>query len=203
MFLTASCSERQKQVSHPAEGNLYATHFSIQKSDHYSILTVSDPWQNATGTAFRYILQKKDAPVPDSLSALPVIHVPVRKVVVFSTTHVGFISALGEDQTIRGVSGLDFIYDAGVRKGISAGRVQEIGYTPAVDYERILEIKPDLALLYGLNPSVTAISDRLAKAGIPSVIIAEYLERHPLGKMEWLKVFSAFYGKETQAGTSL
>ena len=199
-IIFSSCRTHEEKKNALATGNEYSDKFSITNFHNYSILPVRNPWQNAEGTGFSYVLEKGSAHLPDSLSAFPVIHVPVKNVVVFSTTHVGFIAALHEENTISGISGSRYIYNKNIRNRIDSGKVSDVGYAPAVDYETIIGLNPDLVVLYGLNSSVTGISDRLGKAGIPSVIIAEYLEAHPLGKMEWIKVFGAFYQKEQLAG---
>ncbi len=180
-------------------GNEFSDKFSLQQFTGYSVLTIFDPWQDVEGASFTYILESKPISLPDSLRMYPVIRVPVKRVVAFSTTHIGFIAVLNEENSIVGVSGPDYVCNENIRQRIREGDIRDIGYSPAVDYETIIGIHPDLAVLYGLNASVTGIADRLQKAGIPTVIIAEYLESDPLGKMEWLKVFAAFYQKEAMA----
>ena len=39
--------------------------------------------------------------------------------------------------------------------------------------------------------------------GIPTILIAEYLEEEPLAKMEWVKVFGALYDRTSMAMKSL
>ena len=198
-FLLASCRVHDRKIREAGTGNLYSKKFTIKSYSDFSLLTIFDPWQDASGQSFTMLLRKDKKRLPDSLSGLTVIDVPVKRVVVFSTTHVGFIAALHEEKTIAGLSGTGYVYNSEIRARIDSGLISEVGYPPAVDYETIVKLQPDLVLLYGLNASVTGISERLSKAGIPSVLIAEYLERHPLGKMEWLKVVAAFYGKEELA----
>ncbi len=199
IFLFASCTVKKDGVNQTDTGNRYSEKFSLMAYPHFSLLTIFDPWQDAGGRSFTLVLRKDHRRVPDSLARYTVIDVPVRRVVAFSTTHVGFVAALHEERSIVGLSGTEYVYNPQIRERIDEGLVSEVGYAPAVDYEAIVKLKPDMVLLYGLNSSVTGISERLSRAGIPSLIIAEYLESHPLGKMEWLKVIAALYGKEALA----
>jgi len=144
----------------------------------------------------KYLLAEDQSLIPDSLKDHSFIKTPVNRVMVFSTTHIGFIDGLGEAEGISGVSGLQYVCNSIVRSGSTEGRVFDIGYPPNVNYERILSLEPDIVFLYGLESSVTGIKSRLQSSGIPVILIAEYLEAHPLGKMEWIKVFGALYGKE-------
>ncbi len=198
-LLSVSCSRPSSNPVASGQGNAYSEGFSLRQYSDFTLLTVTSPWQNAGDAGFNWVLERKAGSIPDSLKNFPVIPVPVKKVVVFSTTHIGFISALHEERSIKGVSGFGYVFNPEVRERIREGKVADVGYAPAVDYEAIMAMHPDIVFLYGLNASVTGISERLAKAGIPSVIIAEYLESHPLGKMEWLKVFAAFYDREALA----
>ncbi|MFW5821180.1 MAG: hypothetical protein ACOCWA_07815, partial [Bacteroidota bacterium] len=103
-----SCSSPIQETSRSTE-NAYATKFSIKEYEKFTIITVFNPWQRSAGEEIRYILVKDYNNIPDSLQDLPSIEVPVSNVVVLSTTHVGFIQALGETNGIRGVSGLKYV----------------------------------------------------------------------------------------------
>ena len=190
---------RERETAVTVSQNEFSEKFALQTEPGFIILTITNPWQEADDQGFTWILDKGTGNLPDSLKKFPVIKVPVKNVVVFSTTHIGFISALHEENTITGVSGFKYVYNRDVRKRIAEGLIKDVGYPPAIDFETIISLHPDVVFLYGLNASVSGISQRLLNAGIPSVIMAEYLEKHPLGKMEWLKVFAAFYGREKLA----
>ncbi|MGC9341970.1 MAG: ABC transporter substrate-binding protein [Bacteroidales bacterium] len=186
-------------TSRESVNNLYARRFEIKDYDNFSIARIIDPWQKSQGRKMEYILKEKNQKIPDSLDNIPVIELPVKRVVVFSTTHIGFISALGHQNTIMGVSGSQYVCDSLVRKGIENKEVYEIGFSPNVNYERILSLSPDLVFLYGIESSVAGIASRLQSTGIPVILIAEYLENNPLGKLEWIKVFGKIYQEELRA----
>jgi iron complex transport system substrate-binding protein len=66
----------------------------------------------------------------------------------------------------------------------------------------------NLELLYTLKPSMimgyTMTADlgqlkKIQQMGIPVVINGEYMERDPLGRAEWIKFTSLFFGKEAVA----
>jgi iron complex transport system substrate-binding protein len=160
------------------------------------MLSVFDPWQRSNGEKIVYILGEDPSEVPDSLKQYPFIRTPVSKVVVFSTTHIGFIASLNEANGISGVSGLNYVCNPSVIQAADRNKVFEVGYPPNVNFERLVELSPDLVFLYGIESSINGIADRLQKLGIPVILIAEYLEAHPLGKLEWIRVFGQLYGKE-------
>lgn len=197
-ILFSACSTRDKNEKENT-GNDYAEKFSIKDFKEFKIIRVYDPWQRSTGEELDYILTGDLRKVPDSLRNHPVIQTPVSRVVVFSTTHIGFIHALNETKGIKGVSGLKYVCNAIVKQEKENNKVFDVGFPPAVDFERLIALSPDIVFLYGIESSVNGISYRLREAGIPVFIVAEYLEPHPLGKLEWIKVFGSFYGKEKRA----
>jgi iron complex transport system substrate-binding protein len=199
-FCLVSCgSQIRNQV--PAEKELpgYSRCFQVIDAERYRIIKVFNPWQNAENIKFTYILANAPSSLPDSLRIFPVIKTPVSKVVLLSTTHLGFISALGESECIVGISGKDYINDSLVRKSIEDTRCFDVGYAPNLNFERILSLDPDIVFLYSLDASVQSVSGRLAEAGIPCVMVSEYLEDHPLGKAEWIKFFAEFFNKPEEA----
>ena len=177
----------------------YASRFSIRDMGDFRILRVIDPWQQSKANTFTYILGDSPDPVPDSLHVYPFIKIPVQRVVTMSTTHVAMISQLGRSSTIRGVSGTGLIYDQEVRGAIEAGLVRDVGHDMTLNYETIVDIDPDVLFIYGVESSVRNTAARLQEMGIHVVFCAEYLERHPLGKAEWIRFFAQFYGLDEQA----
>lgn len=177
----------------------YATGFNIYPNPGFTLLEVYDPWQNSRNIRFTYLLTTDPAQVPDSLMDLPVIKVPVQRVITLSTTHVALINALGMDQSIVGTSGTHFVYNKELRKKIEEGSIVDVGYDQGLNFETIVAQDPDVLFMYGVEGNERAISEKLKDLDIPVVFCGEYLETHPLGKTEWIKFFANFYGVEEQA----
>lgn len=177
-------------------GVRYANGFTIDHSDHSTVLTVKNPWQHASGIEYKYVLSD----TIDNSYRLDdftwVIKTPVKKVICLSTTHIGLISFIGADHTVSGVSGQQYVVNATVRNGIDGNEVFDVGYDEGLNYEMILRIRPDVVFAYGVSVSVTNTVRKLNELGIPVILIGEYLESDPLGKMEWVKAIAACYGTE-------
>jgi iron complex transport system substrate-binding protein len=173
----------------------YARGFSIDDFGEYKLLNVYNPWQNLEGEKVSYLLYPRGTELPDSVKYNVAVPVPVRRVICMSTTHIAMIRALGETESIAGISGKQYISDSIVRTGIEKGVIPDIGYEQSVNYEMILTIKPEVIFMYGVTGDVTAIISRLESIGIPVVLNAEYLENNPLARAEWIKFMSCFYDK--------
>ena len=178
-----------------------ATHFTIQHFDSYQKLTVRDPWQKSNNNQFDYYIVEKGEKIPDSLKDRQILFSPLQKVVCLSTTHIGLLDALGEVSSIVGLSGSAYLSNAEVKKGVAENRIRDVGYERGLNYEMIVQMKPDVVFAYGVGSEISAQINKLHDLGIPVVLVGEYLEQSPLAKAEWIKFFGAFYQKEELANT--
>lgn len=193
-----SCNNQPHPIAR-AKFNQFAQGFHILQMGQITRLDVFNPWENARNFTYSYYLVPKGIAIPDSLSGKQIIRTPVEKVVVLSTTHIGFIEKLGFESSIIGVSGKDFVTNPIVRQGIEQGKVHDVGYDQNLNYELLLQMKPDLVMAYGIGSDVAAHLSKMKDLNIPVVINAEYLEETPLGRAEWLVFTGSFYNQTEQA----
>jgi iron complex transport system substrate-binding protein len=199
-----SCATGPKQKK-SAEANrgmkqlVEATGFTIQQFGTYQKLTVIDPWQKSTDNQFDYFLLKKGEKVPEELKGKQLLFTPLQKVICLSTTHIGFLDALGELSSVTGLSGCAYLTNPEVKKGVAENRIREVGNERGLNYEMIVQLKPDVVFAYGIGAEISAQINKLHDLGIPVVLVGEYLEQSPLAKAAWIKFFGAFYRKEALA----
>jgi iron complex transport system substrate-binding protein len=195
-----SCkTETKSETAISSENTVhYSKGFSIQNYDGYSIVTVKNPWPKATRT-HTYILKEKDGIIPDSLKQNVVIAVPIKTIVVTSTTHIPSLEMLDKVNTLVGFPHCDYISSKKVRARIDAGKVKELGNNQDLNTEVILNLQPDIIIGYGIdnkNPTL----DNLQKSGLKVMLNGDWNEETALGKAEWIKFFGALYGKQKEAG---
>ncbi len=199
--LFAGCQSGKSPKLKQASPNDYAHGFSIEKQETGVKLTVYNPWEKATNIAMEYYLLKQGVPVPEDLRDKNIIRTPVQRVICLSTTHLAFLGALDVTDALVGVSGSKYVTHPQIRKRIDAGELPDIGYGQNLNYEQIVELKPGLVMMYGVGSEVTSYARKLEELGIPTVMIAEYLEEKPLGKAEWIKLTGALFEKQKEADT--
>lgn len=176
-----------------------AERFIIEKRNGFTRLTITDPWQGARNISYVYNLVPEGTVLPEELDSSMIISVPVEKIICMSTTYVSMISALGEENTISGVSGREYIYSAGIQRNIKMELIEDVGYETSLNKELILKISPDLVMMYGIGSESSGYVAKLMELGVPVMFNADYLETDPLSKAEWIKVFGALYCKERMA----
>jgi len=197
MLVIQSCHPERQQPAVP-EGNHYAMGFTIQQDEGYSVLKVRNPWEQARNVEVEYYLLPRGDTLPDGLTGKNIIRVPVRRVICLSTSHLAFLEALGEAESISGISGIRYVSSPEIEKRIAEGKITDVGYGPNLDYEGIIRQKPDLVMVYGVDNEIVGFLDKFRDLGIPAVILAEYLEETPLGKAEWIRFTAEFFGKASK-----
>lgn len=201
--LSFSCNNLPEKSRHVHTGdtliNSYSSGFEIIKTEDIHIVKVYNPWQQAEDITFSYVLGSIK---PKNLNENEIfIKTPVTKVICMSTTHIAYLDALGQLQSIKGVSGSAFINNLFVNEEIEKGNIPDVGYEQNLNFELILSLKPDLVFAYSVGAEVSGVVTKLKALGIPVVIVGEYLENEPLAKAEWLKFFSVFFNAYEKAGS--
>jgi len=177
----------------------YAQRFSIENKEGYSVLTIINPWQGAVNINHIYYLVRRGYKIPAGLDTSAIIDVPVRKIICMSTTYLAMISALGEEQSVKGISGTDLIYNKGLKERAKRGEVADVGYEDNLNKELVIQIAPDLIMVYGVGSEAAGYLNKIRELGFRILFNADFLETDPLGKAEWIKVFGALFCKEKQA----
>lgn len=203
-FILTCCCRHEKTIDihdHPANNQSvsvkFAKGFEIRDQGSYQTLMIYNPWQKAKNISYRYHLCASDTLINEQGKETN-IKVPVKRVICLSTTHIGFIDYIEELGSIVGLSGSRYVSNPYLLDQIHKGNVHDVGYDEGINYELILELKPDLVIAYGVSGNETGFSEKLKELGVRVMFVAEYLEENPLAKMEWVKVFAALYRKEDE-----
>ena len=204
-LLLTSCRSASDRTDDPVVGKednalRYAQRFKMSQKHDFTLLSVSQPWQNAaSNTEYHYVLGRDSTGIPPEWQKHTFIHTPAERVVIFSTTYIGLLEALDELPSVIGVSGPGYIYNKKLLERYHRSELYDVGSDQQVNFERIISLQPDLVFLYGIKADVSRLIQRLDQMDIQTVICADYLEDHPLGRAEWIRFFGAFYDRNSQA----
>jgi iron complex transport system substrate-binding protein len=161
-------------------------------------LYVTYPYQGAT-SGYHYVLAPHGADVPKQENDVQVIEVPLwRKIVCTSTTHIPHLDYLGLTDRLAGFPTTDYISSEKMRARIDSGKVAELGIDKGMNLEMLFNLSPSMVMGYTMSADLGQLK-KIRELGIPVVVNAEYLEHDPLGRAEWIKFTSLFFGKERQA----
>lgn len=118
---------------------------------------------------------------------------PLERIVCMSSSNVASLVAIGARNEIAAVSGIDYISD------IPYEGVPDVGYEAALDYERILEIKPDLLVTYTVSGAEPQYIAKLRSLDVPVLVLHDHLENHPLARAEYVRLFGVLTGRQQEA----
>ncbi|MGQ9846662.1 MAG: ABC transporter substrate-binding protein [Bacteroidales bacterium] len=188
LLLIISCQNKKPQKSYHCT-NHYANHFSVfLNQDSSFTIKVINPYQGSLGDTFTYLLSHKK-------NKSNAIHIPVKKVAIFSTTYIGFLDALNELSSIIAISCTNQIYNTKIINRISQGQIFETGFENSINYEKLALSKPDVVFIYSVSKETMPYVEKIKSLGISVVYVAEFMEEHPLGRAEWIKFFGSFFEK--------
>lgn len=175
----------------------YAEGFKVTYQNNTKLVEVTYPFQGAT-SGYKYLLVPKGDPVPEHDVDVRVIRIPLNSIVCTSTTHIPLLDYLDESDKLVGFPSMDYISSKKTRAFIDAGKVQELGVDKGLNLERLAMLKPDMVMGYTMSSDYGQFK-KIEELGVPAVMNAEYLEKHPLGRAEWIKFMALFFNKEREA----
>ena len=174
----------------------YAKGFDIILENGIKKLIIKSPYQNSKNT-FEYKIQKKKNNTTTNYKTTT-IEVPIKNIIVTSTTHIPMIELLDEEKTIIGFPFSKYISSKKTRKRIDSGFIKELGKENALNTEILLDLQPELIVGFSVSGADKSLSV-IEKTGIPVIYNGDWLEQTPLGRAEWIKFFGILFNKEKQA----
>ncbi len=199
IFITSWLGSLMCHVQAAATHELdYAKNFTIVEYPTHTLLTVRNAYRNAK-KQYRYALVPRGQTLPEGLpNDATVVRTPVERVVLMETVYVGYLDALAQLDTIRGAATASYISHPEVIARVDSGQISRIQSGQKLNIERLLLLQADLILTTSLGEGQMDVSPQLQRAGLPVVLTADYMERHPLARTEWLKFLAPFFACETR-----
>ena len=126
------------------------------------------------------------------------LQVPVSKMAVLSSTHVGMLSKLNEIDKIVGITNRLYVFNEELLENIEKGKVVELGEEGQIPVESLLKTKCKTLIYSGFGKEYP-YQKQLNAAMVKCIANYDWREVHPLGKAEWILLFGYLTGKEKEA----
>lgn len=172
----------------------YANQFAVDYYDGgYALITIVD--------SGRFLVVPENKEVPKGLEEdVVVLKQPLDHIYLVATSAMDLFRALDGIGNIR-LSGTeaDSWYIDEARAAMENGEMLYAGKYSAPDYELILEENCDLAVESTMIFHTPEVKEQLEQFGIPVLVERSSYESHPLGRMEWLKLYGVLLGQEELA----
>lgn len=201
LSLTVSCGSGNS--AHDAQAGdevpmLHARNIRIYEiSPGIERVILKNPWDSTLNLA-DYLLVDRNIELPvDIPEGAIVVRVPLERSVVYSGVHVSLIDELGALGGIKGVCDKEYVTDSNAKAAITRGTIADCGKYTAPNVEKIISLNADAVLL---SPYETSnVSAPFSKTGLSLIYTAEYMEKTPLSRAEWMRFYGRLYGKGAKA----
>lgn len=171
----------------------YADQFAVDYlQDGYKLLTIAGEE--------RYLIVPEDGAVPSGTpDDVAILQQPLDAIYLAATSSMDLFRELGAVGNIR-FSSLDagswYIQEA--KDAIEHGDMLYAGKYSAPDYETIIDGGCNLAVESTMIYHDPEVREQLERFGIPVLVERSSYESHPLGRMEWIKLYAALLNLEDQ-----
>lgn len=199
---------RQEEAQPPAAGaaaweGLHVEHsMELQYASQFSVDYCQGGYKKISiGSDHEYLVIPEGAQIPDGVPEdVTVLQQPLDRIYLVATSAMDLFRALDAVDTIT-LSGTDASgwYIPEARQAMEAGQMTYAGKYSAPDYELILSQGCDLAVESTMIYHTPEVKEQLERFGIPVLVERSSYESHPLGRVEWLKLYGALLNEEKQA----
>jgi iron complex transport system substrate-binding protein len=173
----------------------HAKGFNIKYFSNYKVLQILNKSGRKTDT-LNYALVPSGNSAPKGFQPWQIIEIPVKNLIGMSSLQIAMADFAESSDVLTGLASSKYVTSPQVRANIKAGKVIEVGEEGTINSEVIIATKPDLVMAMG-NPTASFSKyQNLLNAGIPVVLVSEWLEHSPLGRAEWVKLMAALVNKE-------
>ena len=195
IFTLTSCNNISDNITSDDSDNLnlieYAKNFKIYNyKSGYKIII------NNSSKEKVFYLFNDSISVPEELKKEVIIKTPIKSAVTFSSTQWSVFQKLNELDRVKGILESNYTKNEEILSLVSEGKILDVGMSTNVNAEKIIHLNADL-ILYTPYPS-TDYSNLEELCGATMMPFPDYLESHPLGRAEWLKVVGLLCGREKE-----
>ena len=170
----------------------YATEFSVDYYDDFALITIGD--------TDRYLLISENTKAPADLDT---DIIPIRKpdtVYLAASAGMDYFRVLKALDTVRMTSTQALNWSLPeVVQALDSEKMLYAGKYSAPDYELLLREGINLAIESTMIYHTPETKEKIEKLGIPVLVDKSSYEPHPLGRMEWIKLYGLLLGKTDEA----
>ena len=200
LLTVISCNKPKKEIQVNQENNesqtsiKYAKGFDIQIYKGYTKLIIKSPYPDATQYQEFILISDKEMDFDGEYK----IHVPVKKLVATSTTHIPMIEILDETNSLIGFPTTNYISSKKTIERVKQGKIKDLGNEQDFNTEVLISLQPEVMIAFSMGKS-SKLYENIEQNGIPVIYNGDWLEDSPLGRAEWIKFFGALYDKNEEA----
>ena len=204
VLLLCACGTRETPA--PAEGTAWGDirweeRLGLSYAQHFAVDFSPEGYAKIVIDQETYLLTPEDCQIPAELPEdVTVLRQPLENIYLQATSAMDCfrrLDAIGA-VTLSGTQAESW-YIPEARQAMEEGRMVYAGKYSAPDYELIHARGCGLALTSTMIYHNPEGKEQLERLGIPVLVERSSYESHPLGRMEWIKLYGVLLGRQQQA----
>ncbi len=171
----------------------YAENFTVDYyKGGYALISICDNT--------KYLVCPENLEIPTGLEGITIIKQPVENLYLVSSAVMSLFVELDvlDEMKFTGTKADDWYIDE-AREAVESGELIFAGKYSQPDYELILSNNCNLAIENTMIEHTPEVKEKLQELGINVMVEQSSYESHPLGRTEWIKLFSVLYDLEEEA----
>lgn len=194
LFITA-CGEKENKADMSFIGSMelkYAEQFSVDYCENgCSVVTIGDD---------RFLIVPENTDVPEDTAGMTVISQPIENIYVAATSAMDLFDSIDKLDDVKMTSTNSGSWSLpAIRSAIDSGNINYIGKYSSPDYETLVSENCGLAVESTMIYHTPEVKEQLQLLGIPVLVERSSYETHPLGRMEWVKLYGLLTGESEAA----
>lgn len=172
----------------------FATQFQVDYySGGYKLISLAD------GSKFLVVPEGCEVPESAPKDAVP-LYQPIENIYLAATSAMCLFDALNRlDAITLSGSRAESWYVESARKAMEDGKILYAGKYSEPDYEMLLSHSCPLAVESMMIGHASDVKQKLEELGIVVLTDQSSMEKHPLGRTEWMKLYAALLNEEDRA----
>ncbi len=203
--LLAGCGQKADTADGGApeiEGLTFDHEMELAYADQFHVYYYNDDYEVITVEGGEdYMLIPEGGEIPDGTpEEMVVIEKPVDSIYLAASSAMALFNAMDALDTIAfsGTKADDW-YIEEAAAAMNSGQIAFAGKYSSPDYEMLLDEGCDLAIESTMITHAPEVKEKIEELGIPVFVDHSSYESHPLGRVEWIRLYGVLTDHEEQA----
>ena len=179
----------------------WSGHLELDYAQSFAVDYTQEGYKRITIDQTAYLVVPELLPVPEGTPEdVVILQRPLENIYLQATAAMDCFRQLEvmDAVTLSGTQAEGW-YIPEARAAMEAGQIVYAGKYSAPDYELIQSKNCGLALTSTMIYHNPEVKEQLERLGVPVLVERSSYESHPLGRMEWVKLYGALFNREEEA----
>lgn len=178
-----------------------ANKMHLEYAEQFSVYALDDgSYEINIADGQKFLLVPEGVTEPQTDSNITVISQPLENLYVSASSSMDLFDGIGVLDEVKMTSTkLNDWSLPSVRNALESGKMTYIGKYSTPDYETLISENCGFALESTMIYHSPETKEQIESLGIPVMVERSSYESHPLGRLEWIKLYGLIMGREKEA----